>query len=195
VASKLSQNTAALRVHACVTASRVNGPGLRGVLWLQGCTLGCPGCFNPETHARTGGEEWAIKHALDWASSLPQDVTGITISGGEPLQQIAPLTSFLTGVRQATPLSIIVFTGFDLAEVQLFPGNQALLENIDVLIAGRYMQAQRVSRALVGSANKTMHFLSGRHTVEDFLDIPEAEITVSSNGEISFSGIDPLSWG
>jgi anaerobic ribonucleoside-triphosphate reductase activating protein len=191
----LSHNLTALRVHACARASRANGPGLRSVLWLQGCTLGCPGCFNPETHARNGGEQWTIEHALNWVTHLPKDVTGITISGGEPLQQIAPLTAFLTGIRRSTALSIIAFTGFDWAEVQRMPRIQALLESVDVLIAGRYLQAQRVSRALIGSANKTMHFLSTRYTAVDFLDIPEAEITVSADGEISFSGIDPLPWG
>jgi pyruvate-formate lyase-activating enzyme len=40
-----------LNLHALWPRSRANGPGVRMVLWLQGCTLGCPGCFNPATHA------------------------------------------------------------------------------------------------------------------------------------------------
>ena len=39
-------------IHAIEPRSRANGPGARFVVWLQGCTLGCPGCFNPATHAR-----------------------------------------------------------------------------------------------------------------------------------------------
>ncbi|NJO00209.1 MAG: 4Fe-4S cluster-binding domain-containing protein, partial [Anaerolineales bacterium] len=38
-----------LRLHQFLPQSRVNGPGLRAVLWVQGCSLGCPGCFNPQT--------------------------------------------------------------------------------------------------------------------------------------------------
>src|SRR3972149_712339 len=40
-----------LRLHALLPRSRANGPGMRAVIWFQGCTRGCPGCFNPETHA------------------------------------------------------------------------------------------------------------------------------------------------
>ena len=44
-------------IHAIEPRSRANGPGVRFVVWLQGCTLGCPGCFNPSTHAAAGGRE------------------------------------------------------------------------------------------------------------------------------------------
>ncbi|MCU0780030.1 MAG: radical SAM protein [Akkermansiaceae bacterium] len=39
-----------LRLHAFLPRSRANGPGWRSVVWVQGCSLGCPGCFNPQTH-------------------------------------------------------------------------------------------------------------------------------------------------
>jgi anaerobic ribonucleoside-triphosphate reductase activating protein len=194
VASKLIGETA-LRVHDSQSASRVNGPGKRGVLWLQGCTLGCPGCFNPETHSQQGGHLWSIDTARTWAAQLPQNVEGITISGGEPLQQIPPLTTFLAHIRRTTGLSIVVFTGFNKTEADRLPGIHELLENIDVLIAGRYIQSIRVARSLTGSANKSLHFLTRRYTAADFLGIPEAEVSVAADGEISFSGIDPLKWG
>ena len=41
-----------LRLHAFLPRSRANGPGWRSVVWVQGCSLGCPGCFNPQTHDR-----------------------------------------------------------------------------------------------------------------------------------------------
>ena len=46
-----------VRVHAIEPRSRANGPGARFVVWMQGCTLGCPGCFNPTTHDAAGGRE------------------------------------------------------------------------------------------------------------------------------------------
>ena len=45
-----------LRVHRFLPHSYANGPGARAVIWVQGCTLGCPGCFNPATHPHAGGE-------------------------------------------------------------------------------------------------------------------------------------------
>ena len=41
-----------LRLHGFLPRSRANGPGWRSVVWVQGCSLGCPGCFNPQTHGR-----------------------------------------------------------------------------------------------------------------------------------------------
>jgi anaerobic ribonucleoside-triphosphate reductase activating protein len=191
----MNSSPGCLRVHACQPASLSNGPGLRGVIWLQGCTLACPGCFNPETHAKTSGEDWSIAKAYSWLASLPPQVQGVTISGGEPLQQIPALTVFLSQVRATTSYSVVVFTGFDWDQVQRLPGSHELLEYIDVLIAGRYLQARRRSHGLIGSDNKTMHFLTGRYTAADFALIPEAEVILSADGEISFSGIDPLNWG
>jgi pyruvate-formate lyase-activating enzyme len=46
-----------IRVRAFEPASRANGPGLRAVVWFQGCTRACPGCFNPATHDPRGGDE------------------------------------------------------------------------------------------------------------------------------------------
>ncbi|MGE3780657.1 MAG: 4Fe-4S cluster-binding domain-containing protein [Pirellulaceae bacterium] len=44
-----------LRVHALMECSTVNGPGVRAVIWVQGCSLGCPGCWNAQTHAPLQG--------------------------------------------------------------------------------------------------------------------------------------------
>jgi anaerobic ribonucleoside-triphosphate reductase activating protein len=190
----LASKKQCLHLHSSQAASRANGPGLRGVLWLQGCTLGCPGCFNPDTHSNNGGELWSIDTAVNWAVQLPPGVTGITISGGEPLQQIDPLSEFLSRVRLTTTLSIVVFTGFGMFEIQRMPAAPDLLASIDVLITGRYIEDLRVAHSLVGSANKRLHFLTSRYTTVDFREIPEAEIIVAVDGEISFSGIDPLKW-
>ncbi|MBZ0237815.1 MAG: radical SAM protein, partial [Deltaproteobacteria bacterium] len=72
------------RVHAREPRSRANGPGTRFVIWMQGCSLGCPGCFNPTTHAPAGGE------LVDTAALLAEvaatrGLDGLTLSGGEPL--------------------------------------------------------------------------------------------------------------
>ena len=46
-----------LRVHAQMESSQVNGPGRRAVIWVQGCSLGCTGCFNKRSHSTAGGHE------------------------------------------------------------------------------------------------------------------------------------------
>lgn len=158
---------------------------------MQGCTLGCSDCFNPETHPASGGE-FITPQALLEKVVLITDIAGITISGGEPLQQATPLGEFLRLWRQNSQLPVILFSGFTLAEIERIPGHENILENIDVLIAGRYVATQRVARDLRGSANKEMHFLTDYYQEADFQEIPPAEVIITESGEVLFSGIDPL---
>ena len=182
-----------LRLYHLETHSRANGPGLRAVVWVQGCTLNCPGCFNPETHPIEGGTEWQIDALANALMDVP-DIEGITISGGEPLLQIEALTELLQRIRSQSDLSIIVFTGFERAEMQALPRSKALLDQVDVIISGRYVGKQRQARGLIGSANQEIHCLTDRYTLQDFENIPEAEIILMPDGEIHLTGIRPPEW-
>ena len=182
-----------LRLHAFEPASRANGPGLRAVLWTRGCSLACPGCFNPETHAFSGGELVDVDELAERVAGL-EGIEGVTVSGGEPLQQRPALLAFLRWLRQRTRLSVLVFTGFTWEEVRRFPEAEALLGRIDVLLAGRYDVAQHLGRGLLGSANKTAHYLSGRYGPADLAAVPPAEVVITAEGEVVASGIDPLRW-
>jgi anaerobic ribonucleoside-triphosphate reductase activating protein len=183
-----------LRIHHWTPDSRANGPGVRAVVWVQGCSLGCAGCFNPQTHPREGGDEVAVNELLDHLIVLEGQIEGLTISGGEPLQQMPALIELLQGVRRTTSLSVLAFTGFTWAEVQRLPRSAELLASLDVLIAGRFEASQRLAKGLIGSANKTVHFLTPRYTWEDLQLTPPAEVWITINGEIELSGIDPLRW-
>jgi anaerobic ribonucleoside-triphosphate reductase activating protein len=119
------------------------------------------------------------------------------VSGGEPLQQAVALTALLARIRQETSLSTLVFTGYSWSEIASSNRHVRLpcdfLDQIDVLIAGRYRHEQRVARGLKGSANKTIHFLSSRYTANDLEAVPEAEVCIEPNGEIILTGIEPMS--
>lgn len=183
-----------LRLHAFLPFSRANGPGVRAVIWVQGCSLGCPGCFNPETHPFTGGELVSVGDLFERIAALKKAVEGITISGGEPFQQRRPLLALLWRVRQETTLSVVLFTGYTWDEVQRMPDADALLACIDVLIAGRYDQTRRLARDLRGSANKTVHFLTNRYTMEDLQAVPYAEVIITAEGNVVMSGIEVVRW-
>src|SRR5512144_1772309 len=101
-----------LRIHRFEPLSRVNGPGLRSVLWSQGCALGCPGCFNPETHSFEAGERWTVDQTIEALLSMKDRVEGITLSGGEPLHQHKQLAKVLKTVRKQSNLSVLVFSGY-----------------------------------------------------------------------------------
>lgn len=183
-----------LRIHHLLPLSQVNGPGRRVVVWMQGCSLGCPGCFNPETHGTQSGETLGVDALFARIAALRGTVEGLTISGGEPLQQRRGLERLLRRVRAETGLSVLVFSGYSWAEIQAMPRIPPLLECVDVLLAGRYDPNQRVASGLLGSANKTIHLLSERYTLADLQAIPQAEVTIAPDGDVIFSGIDPLRW-
>ena len=184
-----------LHVHHFELASHANGPGRRFVIWVQGCSLGCPGCFNPETHSAKGGASLPVFSLAEQVLAEKGRIEGITISGGEPLQQIPALTLLLQIIKQQSDLSVLVFSGFGWAEIQRMPGSQNLLAVTDILLAGRYHAENRLARGLLGSDNKTAHFLSERYTIRDLEIIPEAELFINLDGSITTTGIDPFVGG
>jgi anaerobic ribonucleoside-triphosphate reductase activating protein len=138
MAAEGARRSRRLRLHAFIPHSRANGPGCRAVVWVQGCTLGCPGCFNPETHDFHGGQWVGVDELFERIRALQGTIEGITVSGGEPFQQRPALLALLQRVRAETDLSVLVFTGYTWDEIQRFRETAALLSCIDVLIAGRY---------------------------------------------------------
>lgn len=177
-----------LRIHQFLPFSRANGPGARAVVWVQGCSLGCPKCFNPLTHAFDRGDDISIEDLFHRIAALRDSVEGVTLSGGEPLEQRAPVTELLRWLRAETTLSVVLFTGFGWNEIE----SLEILRYVDVLIAARYNHLQRLARGLRGSANKTIHFLTDRYTPADLEAVPAAEVILTPHGEIMTSGIDPL---
>ena len=166
-----------LRLHGFLPRSVANGPGLRAVVWVQGCTLGCPGCFNPETHP-FGGDRATVDDVFARIAACP-GVEGLTVSGGEPLQQRRGVAALLRRVKAETELSALVFTGYSWDEAQRFGD---VLAHVDVLLAGRLGQ-------------KTTHFLTDRYTQADLDAVPASEIVIEPDGAITVSGMaPPRSW-
>jgi len=183
-----------LRIHAIMPHSYANGPGTRAVIWTQGCTLACPGCFNAATHPVHQGSEMKVNELYAQIAALAKVIDGVTITGGEPVQQLRALMRLLALIRIHTSLSVILFTGYSWRELKRMPSTAELFRYIDVLIEDRYLQSQRIARGVRGSANKTIHFLSQRYGPDDFTQLPDAEVCVTEAGEILLSGIEPLQW-
>lgn len=190
----MSESGCTLGIHCFLPCSRANGPGKRAVIWVQGCTLGCPGCFNPTTHDPDGGERVSVDELFERIVSLGGDIEGLTISGGEPLQQTRPLFSLLRRLRQETRLSVLLFTGYRWQESLEMPGAGALMACLDVVIAGRYDASRHLGRGLLGSSNQTVHLLTERYTMDDLYEVPVSEAIISGNGEVTISGIEPVKW-
>ncbi len=183
-----------LRVHHILSASCANGPGLRFVVWVQGCSLGCRGCFNPATHAPAGGRSIAVFDLFAMIAAEQDRFEGITLTGGEPLDQRAPVLALLRRVREETRHSIILFTGYTWEEFQAMPEAGELAACLDLLIAGPYDASRPSIRGLCGSENQSVHFLTDRYSAEDIAEVPEAEVIVTPDGSVLRSGIRPVAW-
>jgi anaerobic ribonucleoside-triphosphate reductase activating protein len=177
------------RVHAVERRSRANGPGERFVIWLQGCTLACPGCFNPATHAADGGREVAVDALIEEARAA--GVEGITLSGGEPLQQPEAALAFLRAAR-AAGLTTLAFSGYTIDEIRAQPLGPAVLAELDVLIDGRYVSTERLGAGLRGSANQRIHCLTARYRAADVEATPVAEVRIAPDGSAILTGVDPI---
>lgn len=161
-----------VNVAATWMGTRTLGPGLRSVVWVQGCPFRCSGCMSPQWIPERAGRRVA---AGELAAELLADpaVTGLTFSGGEPMMQAAALAAVARAARRVRDVSVLSFTGFTLAELRRSPPSPAvgeLLAELDVLIDGRYEEARNDGRGLRGSSNQQIHHLTARHA-EDAWDL------------------------
>lgn len=125
--------------------SIVDGDGLRTVIWTQGCPHNCEGCHNPNTHSYTGGFLKDIKDIKCELSALVGQA-GITLSGGEPFMQPKECLEIIKYAKELQ-LNIWCFTGFTFEQLLELSKNKPiyleLLQNIDVLIDGRFELSKR----------------------------------------------------
>ena len=156
-------NSALNILQLCRDGTKVLGPGLRYVVWVQGCPFHCPHCETPE------GQSFAPKNIID-VDELAKDIIcrpeieGITISGGEPFEQAGLLADLLERVLSKLPeLNVISYTGY---QIEQLTTDDALrfISRLDVLIDGRYIHERNDNLGLRGSSNQRVHFLTDRLT-------------------------------
>jgi anaerobic ribonucleoside-triphosphate reductase activating protein len=129
-----------VRLSGIAFESLVNGPGLRRVLFAQGCIHNCKGCFNPDTHDIQGGQMMDMDKIIDDIKSNPL-IQGVTFSGGDCLEQ-ADKFAYMAKEFKKLGLSIWCYTGYTyeyiLENKDKRVGWNHLLNSIDVLIDGRF---------------------------------------------------------
>ena len=148
-----------IRLAVIVKESVVDGPGIRLVVFVQGCPHHCPGCHNENTQDPFGGYLSTVQEVIDQLPSNPL-VTGMTFSGGEPFMQAGALAVIGKAAKQRN-LSVFTYTGFVfetlLEQSRNNPDIAALLAITDVLIDGPFLLEQRdISLAFRGSGNQRL---------------------------------------
>lgn len=122
--------------------SIVDGPGLRCTVFTQGCPHHCEGCHNPESHPFTGGTSYTPAQIFGMIQKYPL-CKGVTFSGGEPFCQGEGLYALALLLKKAG-YELAAYTGYPFEQLQKgTPAQQLLLSQLDVLIDGTFVLAQR----------------------------------------------------
>ena len=135
--------------------SITDGPGLRFVIFAQGCVHNCPGCHNPETHAFGTGENYTVQQLADMIKKNPI-IKGVTLSGGDPFCQAAPF-AMLAEYLKSHGYEVCAYTGylFEQLIADKTDDKYKLLENVDILIDGPFVQSEKsMDLKFKGSANQ-----------------------------------------
>ena len=140
-----SNSNIQIRIAGIEEESIVDGPGIRLVVFTQGCSHKCKECHNPQTHNYRGGYDIEIAAIIKMVKSNPL-LDGITISGGEPFGQ-AYEASKLAKLVKELGLNVITYTGYTFEEIISNASHDErfrdLLLETDILIDGRFEISER----------------------------------------------------
>ena len=185
-----------LRVYRIITCTAMAGPGLRYCIWTQGCSRHCEGCMATETWSFEGGTQIdaddLTADILSVVNRGDTGIEGITFLGGEPFEQAAAAARIAASVKEHN-LSVVVFTGFSIDELQKSTDESTslLLKSIDMLVDGPFIKELfDISRPWVGSSNQKYHFLTDRYNTESIMAFHnQIEIRISPDGKSLVNGM------
>lgn len=178
-------------VFKIVRNTKVEGPGNRFCLWVQGCSRHCDGCYAKSTWEFGRGKLYSVD-SLYKMITAEKDIQGVTFLGGEPFEQAQELSLLAQKIKNAG-LSLVCFTGFlyeELLGKNDFYINE-LLSCTDLLIDGAFdINKFDLSRAWVGSSNQRYIFLSDRYSIKDVDNaVNKAEVRIAKDGKVEVNGM------
>ena len=190
-------------IHGFIAHSQVNGPGVRAVVYFQGCNLGCDGCWNPATHTFTGLSHEAQDVAEQVAAAhQTQFIEGVTFSGGEPMQQALDLLDLIHLLKRAQPeISIGMYSGYTQRELDggRFWTRDGIAQEarrrvwadikqeLDFAVLGRFVAAMPSKFPMRTSANQVLRLFSDRYREEHFTPL-EFEVHIEAQGLTQITG-------
>ncbi|MBR1374188.1 radical SAM protein [bacterium] len=178
-----------IRIANIIKKTKVEGPGIRYCIWVQGCTRHCKGCYATHTWAKNGGQIYKTENIIQ--DILNQNgIEGVTFLGGEPFEQSEALGEIADTV-QKSGLSVVCFTGNIIENLKKEKVHEKLLNNIDLLIDGAFeVDKLDYSRPWCGSSNQRYHFFTDRYNKEIFTEYKnKVEVNISKNGVVFVNGM------
>lgn len=141
-----------MRIAGIVRDSIVDGPGVRDVIFTQGCPHHCSGCHNQDTWDMNGGE---VRLSGSILRELSDSQNDITISGGEPLSQWSALLRLLELINEQTDKRVWLYTGYTVDLNQNF--YKVLARYVDVIVDGKFVEELKDPDLLFrGSSNQRL---------------------------------------
>ncbi|MCM1222538.1 MAG: anaerobic ribonucleoside-triphosphate reductase activating protein [Lachnospiraceae bacterium] len=138
--------------------SVADGEGVRVVIYVSGCLHNCKGCHNPTSHSFTAGQpftEQLQEEIITYINNTPF-ISGLTLSGGDPMYSAEEITPFVRALRQANKnVTVWIYSGFSYEEILENSEMLELLSVCDVLVDGRFILEQRdMTLSYKGSRNQ-----------------------------------------
>lgn len=183
-----------LTVDRIQNRTKVLGPGVRTAVWFHGCPRHCPGCIASSMNVSSTFSEFSPEELSGRVLSV-EGAEGVTLSGGEPFaQDPEAMGSFLSAVR-AVGSGVMVYTGFQIEELESDAALRGLLPYIDLLVDGPYMENEDHGERWRGSSNQRFHFLTDRYAslagrIEGEKD-RSMEVELGDGSSFTFAGIPP----
>lgn len=147
-----------IRVAGDLYDSLANGPGVRYVLFTQGCTMGCKNCHNKHTWSLDGGIEMDISEIIYNINSSPF-INGVTISGGDPMEQPREVLELCKRIKKEfnNKLNIMIYTGRTIEELRAkdCKYTREILNIADYLVDGKFEEDKKENaKTYTGSSNQ-----------------------------------------
>jgi len=134
--------------------------------------------------------EMAVSDLFVQIAAMGENIEGITILGGEPLDQYEE-TLLLLRLCNKAGLSTMLYTGHELREIGQ-KGLSDVQKELDILITGRYEENKRtLQHQWIGSTNQEIHFLSSRYSNDNIRDGNYMEVTLDEDGSLTVLGFPP----
>jgi anaerobic ribonucleoside-triphosphate reductase activating protein len=176
-----------MNIYHLEDSSFIYGPGCRYVIWVQGCSIRCKGCWNKEMWPFDIVNDIPVNEMVSFILKEKDIIEGVTILGGEPFDQFDELLELTKQIKKMD-LSIIVYTGYEKKEL-VQKHYLDILNYIDVLISGRFIEHQKtLQTGLTGSSNQLIECISDKYTNDCFVTSNEVEISILETGAIDIYG-------
>ena len=130
---------ATISIIEIVEDTTVDGPGFRTSVYSSGCPHRCPGCHNPQSWEIGNGHPVEIEEILKVILNDP--FADVTFTGGDPMFQPQGFTALAKAIKEQSSKNIWCYTGYRFEELLQNPAQRALLEQIDTLVDGRFIEA------------------------------------------------------